>query len=554
MLRIAGKHHHVNSHPLPSEIKMKKEFFKSIKENVMKKIILLTFIPILLFAGGVSFNGRLNLDYTLRPERKDSINPSSTFRVNLSGGINFYGINAGINLFFNSDDKFTPQTSSFYSLTPAWSWGRIYIGDFAPSFSNLTLSGVSIRGGGLELFPGPFKLFVVSGESKRSVNDSTGNGFTKYIWGIKLGLGRETGTSIAILNARDIPSSLPDSLRDGMTPEENWVAELQQKVSLFKGRFTILMDGALSLLTRNIYATPISDNNIPDWAASNFNVNLSSNSDYAYRIESRLRTHRFSLNFAHAYIGPGFESHGLPGINNDRIEEKAGINISLGRYGSMGANGSYSHDNLIDLNEAETRNTVGNFFLTLVPSRILVLTSYTMLSKMDRNSSQNDTLELTNTSVSTSVSTNLRLSKKINAGISASLSNTEVQTVIKNTEARVVSFNARINHKFSRIFSYSLTGGVVKTTSDTLEETSITPGVNFSFTPGRKFRLRVGVRSGISENKTMVSFSARSVLKLTPKDAISIKVTSENYIKPESNPNSLTIKLSYGRGFGKRIF
>ncbi len=519
----------------------------------MKKIVLMIFVPTIIFAGGLSFNGRFSVDYTSRPEKRDTTNPSNTIKVGLSGGLNFYGISAGINLFFNSDDKFTPQSSSFYSVTPSWSWGRIYIGDFAPSFSNLTLSGVSIRGGGLELFPGAFNLFVVSGEAKGDVNDSTGNGFTKYIWGVKLGVGRNTGTSIALINARDIPSSLPDSLRNGITPQENWVAEVQQKLTLFRGSFSILMDGAVSLLTRNLYADPVVDDKIPDWVSSSFNVNLSSSADYAYRIESRLRLRKLSLNFAHAYIGPGFESHGLPGINNDRIEEKGGINISLGRYGSIGANGSYSHDNLIDLSEAETKNTVGNFYITLVPSRSFFVNTYAMISKMDRNSTQNDTLDLTNNSLSTSLSVNYRFSRKVNLGASVSMTNTDVQTAITSTEAKVTSFNVRLNHKISRALSYSFGSGMVKTDSDTLTETSFTPNLGISFNPGKRFRLRLSLRSGISEDRTMLGLNARSIFKFTPRDVVTFTMTSEKYLKPETEQGSLTLKLSYGRSFGKRF-
>ncbi len=517
----------------------------------MKRVVFGVLIPFFMFAEGISFNGRFNVGFTSRPVRRDTVNPANTLQIGIGGGINIFGISAGLNLFFNSDDKFTPRASSFYSLTPTWGWGRAYIGDFAPSFSSFSLSGVSMRGGGLELFPGKFNLFIVSGVVKGAEKDSTSSSYSKYMWGVKLGFGKSSRANISILNSKDIPSSLEDSLRGNKTPEENWVFEIGNRV-VIKKIFSIKATGAVSMLTRNIYASPVTGKRVPSWLKSGLNLNLSSNVDYAYSIKTGLRLKKAILNYRHSYIGPGFESHGLAGIANDRVEDGGSINFSLGRYGSLGASGSYYRDNLVGLKDSDTRNLIANVFLSLVPTRKLSFTTTAMMNRMNRNSAQSDTQSVSNRSVSLSVSSSYRPSKKVSLGINSSITEAEVLTIFNDVKTRIIATGARLNHRLARSFSYGLGFGVVSTNSDTLNETSLTPSINIRFVPGKKLRFMFGLRSGISKKRNFLGTNVRGIVRVTSRDAVTLRLTSENYT--DSTPPTLTIHLSYSRAFGKKVY
>lgn len=507
----------------------------------MRKFIFAIFIPIFIYAEGISFSGRLNLDFISRPQRRDTVNPSNTFRAGISGGLNFYGISAGLSLFFNSDDKFTPNATSFYSLTPTWSWGRLYIGDFAPGFSSLTLSGISIRGGGLELFPGIFNLFVVSGEAKLQTDDSTT--YSRYIWGAKLGLGKNTGTSITVINSKDISATLPDSMKG--SPHSNWVGEVEQKLSMFKGAFSLKLSGALSLITRNVNATPVDNEKLPDWAVESFKINSSSSVDYSYGVESRLRLRKIALNFSHFYIGPGYESYGLSGINNDKIEDRGGFNLSFGRYGSMGANFSLSKDNLINLKEESTTSRLVNAFVSLIPSPKLVLMASGMVSMIER---EGDSISTDTKSQSVNSGVNFRLTKKLTAGLNVSYAKTDVDVSVDSVSSRVMNYGVKLNHRIGRVVSYSIGMSYMITSSDTLSANFLSPSANFQVA-GKRIKANLGIRAGISDVRNMIGINFRTVFKITPHDALIFRVNSENF--SDTTPSSLTLKASYSRSWKK---
>ena len=67
--------------------------------------------------------------------------PATDYRGALNGSVSWWLLSAGLNLRYSTDDKFTAQRVNDFSFTPAWNWGRVYVGDFSTSFSEFTLSG-----------------------------------------------------------------------------------------------------------------------------------------------------------------------------------------------------------------------------------------------------------------------------------------------------------------------------------------------------------------------------------------------------------------------------
>ncbi len=503
-------------------------------------------LPLILW--GQTFFGNFSSGFISRSGKRNQNQPASTFEIRLNGGFNFHGISAGINLYFNSDDRFTPQATSFYSLTPSWSWGRIYIGNFSPSFSPLTLSGISLMGGGIELFPGIFRLFIVSGRVKRASTDSTELAYERSLWGIRLGLGRLTGTRITLINSKDIASSANDSTMraHGIYPQENWVLEVSQRISLFGGKFKVAGLGAVTLLTRDINAIPIEIGKVPDWVKKNFRINSSTSADYAYRVESSLRLKNISLDYTHGYAGPGYESHGISGTISDKVEDMVRTNLTFGSRFIMGLSYSISRDNIIETRNGTSNTQNASLYITLLASRNVSFFSSAMVSKLDKTGDVDTFNMKKNNTLSVSSGVSLRFSRSLSLNLNGGFARVKTETYISNASARSTSASVALNHRLSRIFSYGLGYSMTSTQSDTLTGVVHSPSVSIKFN-FKRLNLSFSSKAGVSQGKTIFNLGASGGLKITRKDVITFRISST--LKKEKDENSLEFRAFYTKSF-----
>ena len=96
-------------------------------------------------------------------------------------------------------------------INPSWGWGNGHLGDFTDEFTPMTFDGVLVRGAGVNLNPGLFRLSAIGGFTQRAVDGSAGTGsYSRYIYGAKIGVGKqdESYFDVSFLRARDNPSSL----------------------------------------------------------------------------------------------------------------------------------------------------------------------------------------------------------------------------------------------------------------------------------------------------------------------------------------------------------
>ncbi len=501
------------------------------------------FLPVFLW--GQTFFANFSSGFISRTGRRDQ-KPASAFQVHFTGGLNFHGISAGINLYINSEDKFTPQATSFYSLTPTWSWGRVYIGNFSPSFSPLTLSGTNLLGGGVELFPGIFRLFIVSGRIKKASTDSSGLSYERFLWGVRIGLGRLTGTRITLINSKDISSSASDSVMraHGIYPQENWVVEVSQKVSLFRGRFRISGLGAVTLLTRDITAGSVEIGKIPSWVKKNFRINSSTSVDYAYRVETSLNLRGFSISYIHGYAGPGYQSHGVSGNVSDRKEHQVRTSVSPSNYLHIGGSYCLSRDNIVNTRNGTSSTRNGNVYLSFMVSRHATVYISSSVNQLDK-AGETDTLNLENNTVSFNSGINLRLARKVSLNMNGGVAKIRTHTLLKDLNARSTSVSVSLLHRLSRGFSYSVGYSMTDSRTDTLTGKVHSPSVGLKFDLFRRLNLSLSARAGISETKKVWNFGVYGGLKITRNDLISLKMTSS----VKEGENSFEFRAFYNRNF-----
>src|SRR6185503_7812148 len=105
---------------------------------------------------------------TDRPSRR----PPQSVRFFASPTFSWMGLEVGSNLMWSTEDQFAAQTLNRYYLNPRWSWGQVHAGDYSPMISRLTASAVRVRGGGVELTPGRFRIAASGGLAQDATDAS----------------------------------------------------------------------------------------------------------------------------------------------------------------------------------------------------------------------------------------------------------------------------------------------------------------------------------------------------------------------------------------------
>lgn len=148
-----------------------------------------------------------------QPKRR----PSATGRLFFRPVVDFYGVfQLPFDFLLSTEGSSTRQNINQFGLNPDWGWGSAHIGDFNKEYSPLSLSGIKIRGGGLNFSPELFRVSVVSGYTQRSVPGGAQDGsYKRFLFAAKLGYGKEDQTyfDLIFLKAKDEVGSLPQIVK-----------------------------------------------------------------------------------------------------------------------------------------------------------------------------------------------------------------------------------------------------------------------------------------------------------------------------------------------------
>ena len=248
-----------------------------------------------------------------------------------------------------------------FGITPHWSWGYASAGDFAETYTPWTLNGILVRGGGVTINPGLFRFSAIGGFTRRT----DGGGFDRYLYGGRIGLGREGGSHVDLLamRVRDIPSEfrivhpdslpVPDSTQIGTitnpyqeTPQENLVLGLAGTLLLFDNALTVDAEGSGSAFTRDMTSTALDNDRIPSFIRGIYNPRLSSSADYAMRVGMNVDLAVVRLRTGFKRIGPGYNALGVASLITDVREFMGGADVRLSRL-SGSVTWTRQNDNLL---------------------------------------------------------------------------------------------------------------------------------------------------------------------------------------------------------------
>jgi len=304
--------------------------------------------------------------------------PPYLYTFALDGSLSWWVFSAGLNLLYNSDDKFTAQKVHRIDFSPSWKWGRIYLGDYAPALSEFTLSGVPLYGAGIELYPQSFRFAAVYGQSRRASSDSTAFAYRRTIYGGRIGT---EWVSLIVLRAADdtLSNRMDDSVP--VAPQENLVASLATDCQPAKD-LSLVLEAAGSLHTRDLRSDTIWAKEIPIQVYQVFMPRWSTRADYALKGSIKYSPRPFSAGIEFAQVGPGYTSLGVSFLKNDYRYGKLLLGLRAIPKTEINLTGEMGWDNIVNdkLATTETR-ALGAAFRVAPVSQVNLAANYDLRSQ-----------------------------------------------------------------------------------------------------------------------------------------------------------------------------
>jgi len=158
-------------------------------------------------SGDISFYGELYSISGITARR-----PSSTGRLLIRPTFTFFNtLSIPVEIILSTEGSSARQNINQFGINPAWSWGKAHLGDFSESYSDFTLNGIVIRGGGIDLNPGILRFSTVAGFTQQAVNGGAQNGsYKRFLFASKIGIGKDNSSHIdfIFLRSKDDVSSV----------------------------------------------------------------------------------------------------------------------------------------------------------------------------------------------------------------------------------------------------------------------------------------------------------------------------------------------------------
>ena len=424
-------------------------------------------------SGEAGFSGEL---YSI--SGRDARRPGASGRVFIRPTLTlFNNFSVNFDIFLSTEGSSARQQINQIALHPEWSWGRAHLGDFSHEFSKFTLSGVTIRGGGLEIYPGIFRLQIVGGQTQRAVEEGPySSAYSRYLAGVKVGIGSPESFlfDINVIRVRDNTASLPKDLfikdsaantgtsQYGVTPQENMVAGINTQFSLFDRMFKFNGEVAASVFTRDMYSSTFTNEDLkeadlPTFINDIYKLRLSTNADFAYLTELSFNYDIVSAKVSYSVINPGYTSLGIGSLINDKrnIAFSSGIRLFNNNL-SLQVNYQLQNDNLLKQKLYTLSRATYGLSMNVRPIKELAFVFNTVQNNMN-NDATNDTLKISNiTSIySANVLSQLdlfNLSHSITGNYSLQIA--ENQNILRKGEAVTVNnlglgFQTRISPNWS---------------------------------------------------------------------------------------------------------
>ena len=299
----------------------------------------------------------------------------------LSGApvITIYGISFPFTLTVSEQERRFAQPFNRYGVSPTYKWIKLHAGYRNVKFSDFTLSGITMLGGGVELNPGKLRFGFMMGRINRAIPEGTVTPggtlnpmYKRTGYSIKVGIGTQNNYfDLIFFKGRDDSASIPKpSLTSRIVPLDNAVLGAKTHFRFFKV-LTFDADLAVSALTRDLYSRRFDDTSDAKLVTLNkYSSILKLNASTGLFTAARTSlTYGFKAgNIAARYerVDQDFQTLGAYFFANDNEQWTLAPTFSLFKNKvSVSAAYGKARDNLNGQKYATTLRTIGSFDLGL---------------------------------------------------------------------------------------------------------------------------------------------------------------------------------------------
>ena len=496
----------------------------------------------------IRLSGQVGAYYeTYRITGRQSRRPPNTGRLYIRPTLDVFGLTLGIEaqVHTKGEKNYRAQNLNRYAIHPKWNWGSLSLGDFVPRWSQLTLSGVQVRGGGIEVNPRMIRFSTVGGRVFNSSRRLDRESFKRMMYGVSFGLGKRGSNfiDVSLLRTRDDPASYapdPDQTRP-VTPQENFVVATNTSLSLFKSR--VRLQGELAGCAHNQDACSSRKDIKHYWKpfGALFRPRISSRIDYAYILQSTLQLSNYSLQANAKYIGPGYTSLGLAYLLNDRKSYSLAVNAKLWQNKIMvRGNLRSQRNNLLNHKKYTTRRRTANFGLNVRPLPSVFLALNANLNNIRNNASICTAMINTTIQGLTAISNFYYPLWKWKTNLSTTL--TVQRSRDKNPMRRlgdvdVYTFNTINNVQFNSLVSANLSLNILRTRMAGQSISDVfgfgIGGAHSAFSRRLSSSLNLSINSSGAGRTLGIDFT--SSYRLTTKDQFSVSFRNMGYVPDEED-------------------
>ena len=303
---------------------------------------------------------------------------TSPFQYGLSARLNFKIYSFSIPVYASIRDNSFNYGSSFsrIRINPQYKWVKLHIGDAYINFNPYTLAGRTIKGYGVELTPGKFRLKFIKGkiEDLRSYRDTLELGtvfdptYSRKTTALGIGFGTAANyiDLYGVTTADRLDSLNGERALTEFTRKSNTVLGSTFALQVAKG-LSLRSNFGISLQTDNLDSygdnTIIGGNTLTNnLAEANISSSYSYGGDVALNYSNRL----FSINGKVKYVQPYFEPLTVAFVNTDIINYTIGGSTSFFRRkiniaGSVGIQRNNLSGNKLATSNNFITNIVANF-------------------------------------------------------------------------------------------------------------------------------------------------------------------------------------------------
>jgi len=374
-----------------ASLSIESKFGKPFLEDVQNKITIL-FIPLLTFLltsihlqaqdleqigkqKPVRLNGGLTV--LANTYQVSGIVPRSKpflWSINGSPTLNIYGVTLPFYFNIGAQNRSFSQPFNQFGVSPKYKAITAHLGWRSMNFSQYTLGGIMMFGGGIELNPGKFRFAAMIGRFNKAVREDSTQQFVRPQpaykrtgFSTKIGFGTDANfIDFIILKAKDDASSYTDA-PERLRPAENALFGINSRFLLFK-HVQVGFEIAASAFTRNTLLDTLEDSDF-EFLKPIMPPNISTQFLFAGNAHIGYTSKFFNLRLNYKRVDQDYASMGAYIFQTDMesYTVEPSFNLFKSKIRLSGSIG-LQHDNLLKNKLITTNRTIGSINLSFQPN------------------------------------------------------------------------------------------------------------------------------------------------------------------------------------------